>query len=394
MEISIQILSGGFLQEAVPYELTEKKLSFILSRLPVTKVLMGWSPDKSLYKKTAEFLAKRNVEFYLWLPVFSETGALKSLAPLKDLTGREILKDGENSNEDFFFNCPNNKENIKKILEIFNENFASIPFTGVFLDKIRYPSFAGEYGSRGVFSCFCRECRAVYEKANLDIEKLKAAFCAKTITPLGVTEYRFNGNYIFKDEVISDFFRLKAGIIYSSMNHICAFFRERGYSIGFDVFAPFLAPFAGQDISKLCGLCDFIKPMMYRVTNAPAGLPFETEALLKQTNTNKKDFFKLLGINTDDKSNPFNLEFAIREMQEMSKLSSCPVYAGIEINRVEEIAPADTAYIEETVKAYAQQKQRAQLKQRAQTGIQGLALSWNLLDMPEENICKIAELIK
>ena len=379
----MQILSGGFLQEAVPYELVEKKLDFILPRLPVTKVLMGWPHDKSLYQKTAEFLFKRNIEFYLWMPVFSETGALKNLAPLVDITGRGILKNGETSNEDFFFNCPNNSENIKKILDIFNENFASIPFTGVFLDKIRYPSFAGDHGTRGVFSCFCPECRAVYEKEKLDIEKLKAALCAETTAPLGVTEYRFNGDYVFKDKVITDFFRVKADIIYNSMKQICAFFRERGYSAGFDVFAPFLSPFAGQDISRLCRLCDFIKPMMYRITNAPAGLPFETEALLKQTNCGsapkRKDFFKLLGANDDGM--PFNLAFAVKELREMSKKSSCPVYAGIEINRVEEIAPADSAYIEETVNAYAQ------------TGIQGLALSWNLLDMPEENICKVASII-
>ena len=206
------------------------------------------------------------------------------------------------------------------------------------------------------------------------------------LTFLGITEYRGNGKYIFKDNVLRDFFRLKADIIYKNMQQICMFFREKKYGIGFDVFAPFLSPFVGQDLARLSCLCDFIKPMMYRVTNAPAGLPYETESFFQQTGceglAEKLKFYRLLGIKDDFDENPFDLEFAAKELENMTKVSACHVYAGVEINRVEEIAETDTDYIEETLRAYAK------------TGIGGFALSWNLLDMPQENIKKAAEIIK
>ncbi|MDR1838159.1 MAG: hypothetical protein LBQ93_01035 [Treponema sp.] len=392
-EAIVQIFSGGFLEEAVPYEEVERKLISVLPQLPITKVIMGWSPDKALYEKTAKFLAERNIDFYLWFPVFSETGALEDLSPLVDFRDQRIecRKD-----EDFSFCCPN-LQNTEKILGIFEREFSSINFSGVFLDRIRYPSFANGNGFGSVFSCFCPECRAVYKSKSFNIEQLKAALSSVADTPLGITEYRGNGEYVFKDSALSDFSRMKAEIISEKLRQICGYFRERGYSIGFDVFAPFLSPFVGQDLKTLSGLCDFIKPMMYRITHAPAGLPFETEAFLQQTGNKdvakKQNFYKLLGIDPGLqpgaesesltlKKRPFDLAFAVKELQNLSASSACPVYAGVEINRVKDIAESDRFYIEETVKAYAQ------------AGVRGLALSWNLLDMPDENIAQAADSIK
>ena len=391
MDVSIQIFSGNFKNKAVSYEIVEKKLTHVLSRMPVTKVIMGWALDKKLYQRTAEFLAKRNVDFYLWFPVFSETGALEELAPLADIKGQKLEC---RSDEEFSFCCPN-PQNVEKILGIYEREFSSIYFNGVFLDRIRYPSFANSHGSDGVLSCFCQGCRAIYKKENFNIDNIKAALTVPAADAFEIKEYHGNGKYIFKNSALSVLLRLKAKVIYNSLERICGFFREKEYGIGFDVFAPFLSPFVGQELVSLSGLCDFIKPMMYRLTNAPAGLPFETESLLRQTgnaDTQKQNFYKLFGINTAlraetkcEKSmlekKSFNLEFAAKELKGFSAASACPVYAGIEINRVKVFAETDPCYIEETVKAYAQ------------TGIRGLALSWNLLDMPEENLAKTADMI-
>jgi len=396
MEVAVQIFCGGFSGKSVPFELIEQKLLSILPRFRVTKVIMGWSADKTLYEKTAGLLSKhKNIEFYLWFPVFSETGAIRELSELVDISGNKIERGDESSDEDFFFCCPNNRDNIRKIIDIFSQNFSSIKFNGVFLDKIRYPSFSDDLGNRSVFTCFCPDCSEVYKKENFDINKLKAHLYDPESSLLGISKYSGNGNYIFHDNVMSSFFQLKKNIIYYSLQKICMYFRERNYDIGFDVFAPFLSPFTGQDIKKLSGLCDFIKPMMYRITNAPAGLPFETNALLQQTcNENavrSKHFYKMLGIKPEllsdgftFKNIPFDLNFSARELQKMAAESFCPVYAGIEINSFKGIsqhAQADPLYIEETINAYSK------------TGVHGYVLSWNLLDMPEENIAKAAELI-
>jgi hypothetical protein len=386
-EIILQIFAGGFTGTPAAFEEVEGKLISVLDRLPVRKVIMGWSTGRGLYEKTAAFLAKRNIGFYLWFPVFSETGALRSLGGLLDYRGRRQEK-RKTTGEDFSFCCPGQAENTEKILGIFEKEFASIPFNGIFLDKIRFPSFAQSSEQSGVFTCFCPRCLDMYEEENFDVRRLVDILSRKAgASPLGITAYR-GGGYMFEDQSISGFFSLKARVIFRSMERICRYFREKGFGIGFDVFAPFLSPFVGQDLAKLSGLCDFMKPMMYRATQAPAGLPFEAEMLLRETAGNdtgkRRLFFKFLGIDqgSSDPGKPFDLAFSARELETMAAASACPVYAGVEINRMENIAEVFPDYIEETLVSFAR------------TGIRGFVLSWNLLNAPPENIAKAAEIME
>ena len=374
--IGIQLFSGGFLGNSIPYEIVEQKLIFILSKLPVDKVIMGWSGDKFLYEKTAKFLEKRNIEFYLWFPVFSETGALKNLNPLLDYQGRKLVSEKVHGEENFAFCCPTDTQNIEMILKIFEQEFASIPFTGVFLDKIRYPSFA--QSRRGVFSCFCPKCLEKFNKNNFDFDGFKASYSNQNHIPLNIRGYHGNGNYEFEDPNISQFFSLKGKFIYQSIKSICGYFKEKNYKIGLDVFAPFLSTFVGQDLVSLSRLCDFLKPMMYRITHAPAGMPFELNALL-QEKSERQGFCKILGIGAEN--GIFNLDFTIKELSNLKQISQCSISAGIEINRKKNIAEVYPEYIEETMEAYVR------------TGIQGLILSWDLLDAPPENIVKVGEMM-
>ena len=394
LEIILQIFSGGFSAKTVSYETVEKKLLSVLPKLPVSKVIMGWSKNMMLYEKTADFLVKNNIDFYLWFSVFSETGALKDQSPLVDFLGQQHKRPKDHADEDFTFCCPNDPVNIKNILDIFEENFSTIPFTGIFLDKIRYPSFAqGEKpGDKpgSVFTCFCSHCKAEYEKENFDIDKLiyntsqfKSITLNSASAPLGITTYKGNGEYEFEDPVMSRFFSLKADFIFRKMQQICNFFREKGFAIGLDVFAPFLSPFVGQNLLKLSNLADFMKPMMYRLTNAPAGLPFEMEAMLSGTGSintiQAQDFYKLLNFNPNKKV--FDLEFTVNELRNLVSASSCPIHAGMEINHIKNLAEITPPYIEETIKAYTD------------AGVQGLVLSWDLLEAPEENVEKVVEVI-
>ena len=383
---SIQIFSGGFSTNAVSFEHVREKLTAALSRFPVHKVLMGWSTEgkaglasKELYLKTGEFLAKHNIELYLWFPVFSETTTIRLLHALIDLDGVPVHHKNTSSNENFSFCCPNNPDNIEMILDIFDKEFSSIPFKGIFLDKIRYPSFAQDT----VFSCFCPYCQRKYKDNNFDVELLKKSLSISRQTPLGITAYHGSGRYDFEDPVIKRFFSLKSSFIFESLNYITGYFKSKNLDIGLDVFAPFLSPFVGQDLPALSGLCSFIKPMMYRITNAPAGLPFETESLLRETgyaeNAKRLAFEKVLGINS--KEIPFSLGFASTELKNFAASSGCPVYAGIEINK-KEIAETDPGYIEETIKSFLD------------TGIKGLALSWDLLDVPVENLDAVGRLFR
>jgi hypothetical protein len=198
-------------------------------------------------------------------------------------------------------------------------------------------------------------------------------------SPFGVIAYK-QGRYTFDDERWSKFFEMKSLFITQALRSICHFFHERKYKIGLDVFSPFVTHFIGQDLPELSTFSDFSKPMMYRMTNAPAGLPFELEAILQETTANeaqRQAFYKVLGF--DPEKQPFDLDFSVRELRDLTQVSKTPVYPGVEINRGR-IAPVTPAYIEETINAYGQ------------TDVKGFVLSWNLLNAPQENVDQILKM--
>jgi len=379
-EVVIQIFSGGFAGESATFEDVKQKLDPILSRIRVSKVIMGWSVDSELYEKTRDYLMMKNVEFYLWLPVFSEIGMLEETAPLIDYLGKEVVNYQWHEQENFTFYCPNHPLNTFSFIRVFEKYFSSIGFTGVFLDKIRYPSFVNHLG--GVLTCFCPYCHIKYKSAGFHPEKLELLIEAlpQQPTPLGIVSYK-NGKYTFDNEYWKHFFQLKSQFITDAVRGICQYFSERHYKIGLDVMAPFVSPFVGQDIESLASFTDFIKPMMYRMTKAPAGLPFEMESILQETTSGesqKESFYRMLGF--DPRKNPFDIDFTIRELSGITAAIHTPVYPGLEINRIEEVAEVHPPYIKETVQAYGQ------------TPVKGFVLSWNLLNAPQENIDQIVKL--
>ena len=378
-EVIIQIYSGGFAETPATYERIMQKLEPVVSRIKISKVFMGMSVDKDLYAKIRDYLFKNDIEFYCWLPVFAELDALKEGHPLIDFSGKDKSDYELSEREDFTFYCPNHPHNILNVLQVFEEHFASIGFTGVFLDKIRYASFAN--GLNNVLTCFCPFCQIKYRSAQFipqDLEEAINVLTQKRV-PFGAIAYN-QGRYTFDDDRWNNFFRLKNEFITDAIRGICLYFREKHYKIGLDVFAPFASPFVGQDIPELSTFVDFIKPMMYRVTNAPAGLPFELEAIVQEASANEAQraaFYNLLGF--DAGKQPFDLDFTVRELDDLVKQSKALVYPGVEFNRAQ-IAPVTPAYMEETIKAYAQ------------TGIEGFVMSWNLLNAPQENIDQVIRL--
>ena len=379
-EVVLQIFSGDFTGKAATFDEILQKLEPIVSKIRISKVIMGMSTDKELYSKVRDYLIKNNIEFYLWLPVFAELDELKKGYPLIDYNGKDKGDYQLTEREDFTFYCPNHPQNVLNVLQIFEEHYASIGFTGVFLDKIRYSSFAN--GLNGVLTCFCPFCQVKYKSAQFDPFDLEQAIkmLPQKNTPFGAVAYN-QGRYTFDDDSWNEFFRLKSEYITEVIKRICYYFTEKQYKIGLDVFAPFASHFVGQDIPELSTFADFVKPMMYRMTNAPAGLPFELDAILQETTTNenqKRAFYKILGFNPE--KYPFDIDFTVRELDELVRQSKSPVYPGLEINRAEKIAEVYPDYIEETIKAYAQ------------SDVKGFVMSWNLLNAPQENIERMMKL--
>jgi len=378
-EVILQIFSGGFAETPATFESIMQKLEPIVSRIKVAKVFMGMSVDTDLYAKIRDYLYKNDIEFYFWLPVFAELDALKEGHPLIDFSGKDKSDYQLTEREDFTFYCPNHPQNILNVLQVFEEHYASIGFTGVFLDKIRYASFAN--GLNNVLTCFCPFCQIKYRSAQFVPQDLEQAIntLQKKKVPFGAIAYN-QGRYTFDDDRWNKFFHLKNEFITDALRNICHYFSGKHYKISLDVFAPFASHFVGQDIPELSTFVDSVKPMMYRVTNAPAGLPFELEAIVQETTINetqRKAFYNLLEF--DAGKQPFDLDFAVKELDDLVKQSKAPVYPGVEFNRGQ-IAPVTPAYIGETIKAYAQ------------TGVKGFVMSWNLLNAPQENIDQVIKI--
>jgi hypothetical protein len=387
-KLALQIFTGGFSGDSVEFEDFKDKLLLMINNLNVDKVIIGWSLNKDLYIKTKELLRKNNIELYLWLPVFSEVGLLYDSISSKDYKGTDIKAYNLQEGENFEFYCPSNKKNVFNFYDAYEKNFSDIDFDGIFLDKIRYGSFSN--GIDSIFSCFCNECIDVYKQNGLDMELLKKEIDLLkrndknySNIPFNIEKYS-NGKYEFNNEIWDKFFEIKGDIIFKRVSEISDYFHSKGLKVGIDTFAPFIAYFVGQDIAKLQEVVDFNKSMMYRITQAPAGLPFEVDCLVNETTTNnfnisKANYLNIIGVR--DYSEKFPIEFVKKELDFLADKSNCNIYCGIEINRKVDIANVYPDYIEEN------------LSKLDDSPIEGYVLSWDLVSAPNDNIKAVIDFL-
>lgn len=391
-EIIIQIFTGGYTEYRTTYEDIERKLKPILDTGKVKRVLMGWSRQPEIYTKTKELLRQYGTEIFLWIPVFSETGLIKPVKRLIDDKGEQVKSYSLKSGENFEFYCPLDSQNIKSFIEIYEENFADIGFDGVFLDKIRYGAFSN--GISGVFSCFCPICEKTYKADGICLNEIKSEMANVRLgidgyekSPLKIKRYE-DGKYEFENDLWSRFFKKKQNDIINVLSKITDYFHKEGMLVGMDTFSPFTAYFAGQDVARLGKLADFIKPMMYRITNAPAGLSFEADCLIKEvTNSSYQENSQQLEQDFYNKINcrkilgeVFDINFVKRELEILTS-QGVLVYGGVEFNK-NEAALADPSYI------------RTNFEELKDTNIEGLVMSWDLLTAPQENIDTVISYIR
>ena len=123
-----------------------------------------------------------------------------------------------------------------------------------------------------------------------------------------------------------------------------------------------MAPFVGQDYAVLAEHADFIKPMLYRRTLAPAGMGFEYE-LLRSCAPGASGYPDIA----------MDLEFLDSQLEAMEHCP-CAKYPGIEINYREGIVPTDPEYVRESLSAVRRH------------GFSGAVLSWNIMEAPVAHI--------
>jgi len=356
----VQVSLGGWHSPDYTADQIISRLDTVCSLIPVGKVIIGWSLDKDIYRQVGEYLHARDIQMLLWMPVFAETEEVCDNKPAVDLWGRIPANYDLAAGEGFRFNCPSETGNAANIVALYDRCFSDCGFDGVFLDRIRTQSFVS--GISGVLNCGCATCRARYAEEGVDLAAVREAWEKQGDAFLSVTSYDPVNGFTFADPLAAAFFRAKGHIVSSAVASISESFRSRGLLVGMDLYAPFMAPFVGQDYAILSKHADFIKPMLYRMTFAPAGMGFEYDLLRKAIPgaTGYPDF-------------TMDVDFLHSQLDAMAACP-CAKYPGVEINYRADIVPTSPDYVNESLDAVLQH------------GFDGLVLSWNIMEAPDAHI--------
>lgn len=356
----LQVFTGGWNNKNYTTEQIIDRLDYISDQIPVEKVIIGWNLDLDPYKEIGDFLHSKGIQMILWLPVLSEVGELVDCEPSLDLWGNAPASFALQEGENFTFFCPSSTSNIHNFIGIYEKYFSDCAFDGVFIDKIRSQSFIS--GVSGILSCGCEKCREKYAGHSINLSEVREAYEQKGDAFFSISGYDPASGFVFEDDLARSFFDAKGQIIAESIGLICDYFHEKGMLVGMDLYAPLMAQFVGQDYTLLSSKADFIKPMLYRKTEAPAGIGFEYE-LLRKSIPEAQGYPE---ITTD-------LSFLNEQLEYISS-ATCDKYPGIEINYREDIARTDINYVRESVSAVRK------------AGFNGAVLSWDVMLAPDSHI--------
>ena len=342
MKAILQISTGRFGQ------CTERSVSEVRSRLeqmlkwlPVTAVIFGWARKDGLFEAIADTAHANGADVYLWLPVYADVRDPAHADPMvfwdADHAGdRNVpVMDGEG----FHFICPASGKNLDSAFRTWADLAEGISVEGVFLDRIRYPSAV--FSKVHFFGCRCPNCLRRLDGQIRDREKLRrlirdADQGMRMPLPVSVE----NGCCRYADADLNRLMADRRGQITHAVECIVRSFHEKGLRVGLDTFAPALADLVGQDLPRLMELSDFIKPMMYYKTDAPAGIPCELKAF-------GAEFTEQLSRLWDaDLMSVSSMEKQLRSLKNTGKV--CP---GIEIHRIPGICEADEESIRDGIRA-------------------------------------------
>lgn len=361
----VQVSLGGWSAPDYTAEQIIARIDSVAQMIPVRKVIIGWSIDQNLYREVGASLHAKGIDMLLWLPVLAETEDVCDNEPAVDLWGRIPANYDLAAGEGFRFNCPSSPENAANVVDIYDQFFADCGFDGVFLDRIRTQSFVSGVG--GVLNCGCPRCQEAFAAEGVDLEAIKAEFEAVGDAFFNVSGYSPDGGFAFENPLAAAFFRTKGHIVSGAVGAISDSLRARGLEIGMDLYAPFMAPFVGQDYEILARHADFIKPMLYRQTFAPAGMGFEYELLRAA-----------LPSATGYPSFEMDAAFLDSQLEAMAPYP-CAKYPGIEINYRSGVVPTSPEYVTES------------LQHVMAHHFDGAVLSWNIMEAPDAHIAVLGK---
>lgn len=373
-----QVFVGGTGKDKIAWQQIKDKLP----SAGLSGIIIGWSENSECYTEARKFANAIGAKLYLWLPVFSEMKHFLSQSDFILLTGKPAKSIAFSDDENFDFCCVSDTKNIDKLLEYYNNTFQKYGFDGVFLDRIRYPSFAA--GIDAFLGCSCPSCREKYRRFGLspnDLrdynERLKSRIRdSSCINPLGIKSYT-NGKWMMEDEELELIISAKCDIVYQSLDYISTRLKNNVSEIGLDLFAPFMSEFVGQSYEQLSELADFVKPMLYRYTDTPAGFKYEIRQMVnaistEDTKLQREGYLKtVLGI-----SEIGNMDgLMISELRNLQKIRD-KVMIGIEVHTAVGLPSIRTDQINDNIRTIEK------------FGFKGITACWNILEAEESKLSK------
>jgi hypothetical protein len=340
---------------------------------------------------------------FLWFPVLADYPGFQPAHRVINYKGVPspgwgIAETQEKVGETFQFACPNRPEVAGTVLAELGRQLREYPFDGVFLDKIRFPSPAN--GLADVLTCFCPTCRQAAASEGLDLSEVRAALLSihpgswpRQASALPASGGDWLDELLAGQELLQRFMRFRADSVTTLVSQLSECARSLGRQVALDLFSPSLGRLVGQDFSHLAPLAAWIKPMSYSYANGPAGLRLEIPSLMKEISS-------FLGIPLDlveawarervprlatggagsistriaSDGAPFDL-IAAETRQAVEISSTTPVYMGVE-------AVSIPAFQIHTTPEYV----RRTLALARSCGAAGAVLSWDVLNMPLENL--------
>ena len=145
----------------------------VLEALDLDLLIIGFREAPEVFRR---FCAPdRPVEnVYLWFSALSDITGMTEEDLVVNWRGARSrgwggwAEKGGDVEETFRFACPNNPAVREKTTLRLRELLHRYDFTGVFLDKIRFPSPAN--GADEMLSCFCDHCRRTAKAEGLDLD--------------------------------------------------------------------------------------------------------------------------------------------------------------------------------------------------------------------------------
>ncbi len=343
-------------------------------------------------------------QVFLWYNLLSDIDGMEETDLVVDWRGERShgwggwTKKGAEVSETFRFACPNNPAVRAKTLRRLGELLGRYPFTGVFLDKLRFPSPAN--GLDEVLSCFCDHCRGAAKAIGLDLDEVARLFADRAIRA-GTSPGGDRGGSAWLEALaaanplLARFVRLRMDSVTRLVAEAAAEAERLGRSVALDLFSPGLASLVGQDYRALSRQCIWAKPMTYRLALGPAGLRLEipslVEGVARMFGVDDADISAwaarhVAGFDGDTLAETRGAAVPLPLIQSeiaaaVAAMAPTPVYFGLELVRHPGVIDVTPGHVLDMIRAG-----------RAADAA-GLIISWDLMHAPMDGIRALAKAV-